>query len=193
MDEELQSARSKLDRIHNSNTWIARLTQLVIKILAAPKIVPQVTNSKVINKYELETTIKSIIIAKSSKNQPMVQQSKLQNLLQDFVNGTSDVQGAALVSPDGLPLTSILSSDMDEERTAAMSAAMLSLGERICQELVRGEVERLFVEGKQGYSILVGCGEEVVLLVLASKTAKQGLLFLDIRRLVGQVKELLST
>jgi predicted regulator of Ras-like GTPase activity (Roadblock/LC7/MglB family) len=81
---------------------------------------------------------------------------------------------------------------MDEERTAAMSAAMLSLGERIGQELNRGVIERIFVEGEKGYSILVGCGTEAVLLILAGKAAKQGLLLLETKRLVAEMKSLLD-
>ena len=122
----------------------------------------------------------------------MIQSSVLQDLLQRFVSSTPDIQGAALVSPDGLPISSILSADMDEERTAAMSAAILSLGERIGQELARGLVERIFVEGEKGYSILVSCGTEAVLLVLAGKAAKQGLLFLETKRLVSEIKPLLD-
>ncbi|MDJ0688831.1 MAG: roadblock/LC7 domain-containing protein [Xenococcaceae cyanobacterium MO_188.B32] len=122
----------------------------------------------------------------------MIQSSVLQDLLQRFVSSTPDIQGAALVSPDGLPISSILSAEMDEERTAAMSAAILSLGERIGQELARGLVERIFVEGEKGYSILISCGTEAVLLVLAGKAVKQGLLFLETKRLVAEIKPLLD-
>lgn len=122
----------------------------------------------------------------------MVQASLVQDLLQRFVTSTPDVQGAALVSPDGLPISSVLSAEMDEERTAAMSAAILSLGERIGQELARGIIERIFVEGEKGYSILVNCGKDAVLLVLAGKAVKQGLLFLEAKRLVAEIKPLLD-
>jgi uncharacterized protein len=118
--------------------------------------------------------------------------STINGILQNFVSGTSDVQGAVLVSPDGLPLASSLPGSMDEERTSAMSAAMLSLGERIGQELARGNVERILVEGDNGYGVLMGCGEEAVLLVLASQAAKQGLLMLDIKRTVTEIKAALN-
>lgn len=117
---------------------------------------------------------------------------KIDSILQSFVSSASDVQGAALVSPDGLALASSLPMSMDEERTSAMSAAMLSLGERIGKELARGSIERIYVEGDQGYGILVGCGEEAVLLVLASQAAKQGLLMLDIKRAVSELKAALN-
>jgi predicted regulator of Ras-like GTPase activity (Roadblock/LC7/MglB family) len=118
--------------------------------------------------------------------------AKLESILQNLVTSTSDVQGAALVSPDGLPLASTLPSGMDEERVSAMSAAMLSLGERIGNELARGEIDRLYVEGDKGYGILTSCGEEAVLLVLASKAAKQGVLMLEIKRVVENLKTALG-
>ena len=118
--------------------------------------------------------------------------AKLEGILQNLVASTSDVQGAALVSPDGLALASSLPSGMDEERVAAMSAAMLSLGERIGSELARGTIDRLYVEGDKGYGILTSCGEEAVLLVLASKAAKQGLLMLEIKRVTGDLKAALA-
>jgi uncharacterized protein len=81
---------------------------------------------------------------------------------------------------------------MDEERTSAMSAAMLSLGERIGQELARGNIERIMVEGDNGYGVLVGCGDDAVLLVLASPAAKQGMLMLDIKRAAIEIKAALN-
>ena len=122
----------------------------------------------------------------------MAHASMLTEMVQKFVTATPDIQGAALVTPDGLSLASVLPGDMDEERTAAMSAAMLSLGERIGQELARGAVERIVVEGEKGYSVMVSCGEDAVLLVLASKDVKQGLLFLEIKRIVKDLAPLMS-
>jgi uncharacterized protein len=119
--------------------------------------------------------------------------STIQDLLQNFVTGTADVQGAALVSPDGLALATALPAGFDEERTAAMSASILSLGERIGQELSRGEITRILVEGDKGYSILVGCGAEGVLLILASQNARQGVLFLEVKRLAGEVRPMLGS
>jgi len=117
---------------------------------------------------------------------------KMSAILQNFVSGTNDVQGAALVTPDGLPLAATLPGGMDEERVSAMSAAMLSLGERIGGELARGGIDRIYVEGDTGYGILTSCSEDAVFLVLASQAAKQGLLMLEIKRAVSELKALLQ-
>jgi uncharacterized protein len=117
----------------------------------------------------------------------MANLSSLQGILQNFVVGSPDIQGAAVVTPDGLPLASVLPGAMDEEKTAAMSAAMLSLGERIGKELARGTIDRVFVQGDMGYGILTSCGDEAMLLTLASKDAKQGMLFLEIKQMTEKV------
>jgi hypothetical protein len=117
---------------------------------------------------------------------------KLSSILQNFVTATTDVQGAALVTPDGLPLATVLPGGMDDERVSAMSASMLSLGERIGIELSRGNINRLYVEGNKGYGILTGCGQDAVLLVLASEAAKQGLLMLEIKRMLSELKLVLA-
>ena len=114
--------------------------------------------------------------------------AKIESILQNFVSGTADIQGATLVSPDGLSLATVLPSTMDDEKVSAMSAAMLSLGERIGSELSRGSIDRIYVEGDQGYGVLTNCGEDAVLLVLAHQSAKQGLLMLEIKRLTEELK-----
>jgi hypothetical protein len=73
--------------------------------------------------------------------------------------------------------------------TFAMSAAMLSLGERIGRELGRGVIERVFVQGEKGYGVLTSCGPDAVLLTIASHEVKQGLLFLEIKRVAASIAE----
>jgi uncharacterized protein len=121
-----------------------------------------------------------------------INSEKLGYILRNFVASTADVEGVAVVTPDGLPLASSLPSGMDEERVSAMSAAMLSLGDRIGKELVRGEIDRIYVEGERGFSILTSCGEDAVFLVLANKSAKQGVLMLEIKRALAELKSVLS-
>ncbi len=119
----------------------------------------------------------------------MANLSSLQAILQNYVSSTPEVQGAAVVTPDGLPLASALPAGMDEERASAMSAAMLSLGERIGKELSRGTIERIFVQGEKGYGVLNSCGPDAVLLTLASHEVKQGLLFLEMKRVAASIAE----
>ncbi len=102
--------------------------------------------------------------------------------LKDLQVSTPDIEASAVVSVDGLIIASALPPDVEEDRVSAMSAAMLSLGERIAGELGRGVLDQVYIRGANGYVILSAVGEEAVLTVLARKDAKLGLVFLDMRR-----------
>ena len=117
--------------------------------------------------------------------------AKIQAVLHSFVSGTNDIEGVALVTPDGLPLVSVLPSYMDEERVAAMSAALVSLGERISSELLRGPIGQIEIDGEEGYCIVRSCGEEAFFLVLASRVVKKGILSLEVKRAVDELQLLL--
>jgi len=101
-----------------------------------------------------------------------------------------DIEASAIVSVDGLTIASALPQGIEEERVSAMSAAMLSLGERIAMELGRGRLEQVYIKGENGYVILMAVGEEAVLTVLAREQAKLGLIFLDMRRAVQELEAL---
>lgn len=113
----------------------------------------------------------------------------LQSLLQVFVNGTPDVEGAVLVSTDGLPLASALAAHSDEDRVAAMGAAALSMGSRIVGELQRGSLEQVLIKGGEGYVILVQAGHDVVLEVISTDEGKLGLLLYEIKRVAREIAQ----
>jgi uncharacterized protein len=111
--------------------------------------------------------------------------------LRDLQASSGDVEAAAVVSVDGLSMASSLPSNIEEDRVSAMSAAMVSLGERISSELGRGLMEQVMVKGQNGYVILTSVGEEAVLTVLARKDAKLGLIFLDVNRTVEALSQII--
>jgi predicted regulator of Ras-like GTPase activity (Roadblock/LC7/MglB family) len=102
--------------------------------------------------------------------------------LRDLQTATPEIEAAAVVSVDGLTMASSLPANVEEDRVSAMSAAMLSLGERIAGELGRGLLDQVHVKGAGGYVILMSVGEEAVLTTLVRDGAKLGLVFLDMRR-----------
>lgn len=102
--------------------------------------------------------------------------------LRDLQAGTPDIEASAVVSVDGLIMASSLPSGTDEDRISAMSAAMLSLGDRIASELKRGTLDQVYIRGSDGIIVLMAVGDEAVLTVLARSSAKLGLIFLDMKR-----------
>lgn len=110
--------------------------------------------------------------------------------LRDLQASSPDVEASAVISADGLTIASALPESIEGDRVAAMSAAMLSLGERISGELGRGNLDQVYIRGENGFMILMAVGDEAVLTVLARKQAKLGLLFLDMRRVTQDLSEL---
>ena len=88
-------------------------------------------------------------------------------------------------------IASALPHGMDEDRVGAMSAALLSLGDRAVRELARGQLERVLLHGDRGYVIMSSAGQEAVLTVLAKPNAKLGLIFLDVKRAAEALAKLI--
>ena len=115
---------------------------------------------------------------------------ELTDLLKDLEATTPDIEASAIVSVDGLMIASALPQDVEGDRVAAMSAAMLSLGERTSNELARGGLSEVYVKGENGYVVLKASGENAVLTALARKDAKLGLVFLDMKREAEEIAKL---
>ena len=110
--------------------------------------------------------------------------------LRDLQAMTPEIEASAVVSVDGLIMASSLPGGTEEDRVSAMSAAMLSLGERISNELGRGALDQVYIKGGSGYVILMSVGDEAVLTTLVREGAKLGLIFLDMRRTADDLEKL---
>ena len=103
-----------------------------------------------------------------------------------------DIEASAIVSVDGLIMASALQQGVEEDRVSAMSAAMLSLGERISGELGRGGLEQVYIKGNNGSILLTSVGVEAVLTALARQEAKLGMIFLEMRRAAEDLVKLVG-
>ncbi|MHA1687675.1 MAG: roadblock/LC7 domain-containing protein [Candidatus Heimdallarchaeaceae archaeon] len=117
---------------------------------------------------------------------------QLKNCLNDLRFRSPGIVDIAVVSIEGLPITSIVIENVEETRFAAMTAAMLSLGERVAAELNKGNLKKIFVEGENGYIITMQAGENAVLTVSSTADAKLGLLFLDMERAAKTIAKILN-
>ncbi|MGQ9625886.1 MAG: roadblock/LC7 domain-containing protein [Anaerolineae bacterium] len=121
---------------------------------------------------------------------PKTRTEQMVDRLKELQINTPDIEASAVVSVDGLIMASALPADVEEDRVSAMSAAMLSLGERIASELGRGILDQVYIRGENGYVFLMSVGEDAVLTVLARKQAKLGLLFLDMKRTAEELTKI---
>jgi len=112
--------------------------------------------------------------------------------LRELQTSAHDVEASAIVSADGLTIASSLPIGVEDDRVSAMSAAMLSLGQRIADELSRGDLEQVYVRGDNGYVLLIAVGSEAVLTALARADASLGLVLLEMRRAAQDLEALIG-
>jgi len=117
---------------------------------------------------------------------------RLDRILTELVGQVPEIEAASVVSFDGLAMASALPQAMDEDRVAAMSAALLSLGERAAEGLGRGLLSQVYVEGEDGTVFLISADDEAVLVAVAAKGAKTGLMLFEVRRAAAAVGEALK-
>lgn len=109
--------------------------------------------------------------------------------LQKFCGETPDILGCAMIDLEGVITASVLSRKIDEDLIGGMSSSMLGIGERISAELMDSDLEQVYVRSPNGYVILNAIGDQALLLVLAAKRAKLGLVFMEIQRTVQELEK----
>lgn len=115
----------------------------------------------------------------------------LTQILKNLHTSTPDIEGAAVISLDGLIMASSLPASVEEDTVSAMSAALYGIGSKTAEELQRGDVEQLFIKGSNGYMLITQAGSESVLGVMANAKAKLGIIFLDVKRAAEEVSRLI--
>jgi predicted regulator of Ras-like GTPase activity (Roadblock/LC7/MglB family) len=121
-----------------------------------------------------------------------IRSEQMVNRLRSMQAAAPDIEASAIVSVDGLIMASALPAEVEEDRVSAMSAAMLSLGERIAEELGRGSLNQVFIKGSNGFIVLTSVGQEAVLTALARQNGKLGLVFLEMRRAAEDLVKLVG-
>ncbi len=116
---------------------------------------------------------------------------RIQEVLRGFRTASPDIIGASVVSIEGFVIASVLPSEIDEELVSGMAAAMLGVGERISSELMGSIMEQTYVRSEKGYVVLNAVGTDAVLVLLTSKDAKLGLIFIELRRRCAELAKII--
>ncbi|MFJ3172052.1 roadblock/LC7 domain-containing protein [Streptomyces sp. SID7760] len=96
------------------------------------------------------------------------------SILDNHLSRIAGIQGAVLLSNDGIPLTAYLLDRDQSERMAAAASGIAATMKAISREIDGGRVIRQLVEMDDRYLCVVGCGEGSTLLVVTSRKARLG-------------------
>jgi uncharacterized protein len=123
----------------------------------------------------------------------MTKVDELVSALDEFITMTPGIESAAVVSPDGWPIVSALPDWLDERRLAAMSSALLALGERAVAELGKTGIDHVFVEGVHGQTALMPAGPHAIVAATTYPGARVGLVLYELRKTVAAVEKIMDS
>lgn len=107
--------------------------------------------------------------------------------LRGLRSSTPEIIGAVIVNMDGFVVASVVPSEVDEELIGGMAAALLGVGERIAFDLMRADMEQVYVRSPKGYVIINAISKDSALVLLVSREAKLGLIFLELKRAITEL------
>ncbi|MCX5375206.1 roadblock/LC7 domain-containing protein [Streptomyces sp. NBC_00091] len=96
------------------------------------------------------------------------------SVLDNNLSRIAGIQGAVLLSNDGIKLSAYLLERDRAERIAAASSGIAATMKAISREIDGGRVIRQLVEMDDSYLCIVGCGEGSTLIVVTSRRARLG-------------------
>ena len=107
--------------------------------------------------------------------------------LRTLRTSTPEIIGAVVVNMDGFVVSSVIPSEIDDELIGGMAAAVIGVGERIAADLMRAQMEQVYIRSPKGYVIINAINEQSALILLVTRDAKLGLIFLELRRVVEEL------
>jgi uncharacterized protein len=121
----------------------------------------------------------------------MTRLDRLIATLDDFLRVAPYIEAAIIATPDGYPIVSAVPDTIDDRRLAAMSTAVMVLGERAADEMDRGEIHHVYVEGTRGHTILMPAGPAAMLCVTTYPSARVGLVLYEMHRSARLIAEVM--
>lgn len=110
------------------------------------------------------------------------QEKKIIAVLRHLNTKSADIEASAVMTKDGLNVASVLGDDVNPDRLSAMCASLLALADTTANELGRGTVKQLLLEGTKGIMLIVHIGKDAVLGVAARPKVNLGMVLFETRK-----------
>ncbi|MBD3640758.1 MAG: roadblock/LC7 domain-containing protein [Marinobacter sp.] len=124
--------------------------------------------------------------------QPHPKASAARSILRELNASSSEIEASATMTTDGYIIGAVLGTTTDEDRFSAMCASLLALAEQAADEIGRGQMKQLLVEGTQGLMLLIRAGDDKVLALAAKPTVNLGRVFLEARKCAAKIDQVIN-
>jgi len=118
-------------------------------------------------------------------------QVQILEVLKEMKQENPNFTALAVVTPDGLPMSSLLPEGVEEDRVAAISATLSSLAERASNELKMGKLEQTYAKGENGYILVMSIKDVATLLAVTNKNAKLGMVMFNMKEGIRKIEKIL--
>ncbi|MGV9169790.1 MAG: roadblock/LC7 domain-containing protein [Promethearchaeia archaeon] len=123
----------------------------------------------------------------------------LRELLEDLSRASQgNIEASIIISrSQGLPIYSWFPEDSSddvptEDVIAGRSMQIQMETRKVFNELERGSMVRMLIEGNNGYAIICGAGDEAILSVLTNKRVNLGYLFFMMSRIAKGIESAIA-
>jgi len=116
-------------------------------------------------------------------------QEMINAVLDELKMATADIQGMAVISPDGLMIADKLG-ESQGEAAAAMGAALGSLGKRVTETLKVGNFQEINIRGANAGILLFDLEHRASLILKIAGEANLGLVLLEARQATQKLAQI---
>lgn len=109
-------------------------------------------------------------------------------ILEAICAGSRDIMGAAVISMDGSTLGTALPPGIGNDTVGATTASLFGAAQRVAAELLRDGVDQLYLRSRTGYVVVNALTEDTALVVLLRQEAKLGLVLLELKGFVDELR-----
>lgn len=117
---------------------------------------------------------------------------KIEHYLKQLIRNIPEINAAAIISDEGLPVVSVLPSGLDENRVAALTAIISTISIKSIREMRLGSFRDAHIKGKEGYLFIFSVGKNAVLYVSTTKEISHrfGLILLECSQICEKISKI---
>ena len=125
---------------------------------------------------------------------PKKRSERIAEALKELLEGSSDIEGGALVGIDGLVLSAnVPVQGLDETLVGAAAAAVFGLSRRSVEQLGRGEFLQTLIQGEDGNIIVTVVDPQNVFVGITPSNINLGMAFFEARQVAQKLAQILKS
>ncbi len=136
-----------------------------------------------------EKTVKAepIVLGKASKKE------MLKEVLETLERRATDVKGSAIVTRDGLIISSKLPASLDLNAFGGLTASFFGAAETSLYEIKKAAIQDIYIESDETKVIAVVAGEYAFLVTMVLLNANIGIVLMEMKKAAAQIEEIMKS